>query len=445
MSPSRDALGALVRLVAWHDSRPQASVRGPRGWVWACVVAAVFFWMSNPLVYVPGFHLSLEKAVDLVLVTCLMTLPWLRVPRVPWPWLVFHALAYASLLWTIDPHLTGYTNMLYLKITLVALLIAANCEPEVIGWGLGLGGVVVVALSIHAYREEMWGASYAALEGVIFTGVGTNQNILAYTVVVALAGTLALARRRPVPAQLLWVLVFGVNLYGLYLARSSTGYLAALSVVVVLGAVGAWPRLRSRGRRQVGLWSAGVGGFLLVAALGVITLLGDQLSTFSGRAPFWVATLEASADNSPVIGSGWGAVWQHPWSLVPPNAVADDIYARAGFQLSHGHNFFLDLVPELGVLGVVAALLILARCLRDARASGVTPAGADPVAGRLVVLGLAALLVAGITEPMFTVPLGWWTLAVLGGIRANRVRARRTVHPQGRRRAFAGSAPTSPS
>jgi hypothetical protein len=171
--------------VTWHRARPRASLSSVRGWLWMVLVAAVFFWMSNPLVFVPGFHLSLAKAIFWTTVVVIVTLPWIRLPRVPWPWILFHGLAALSILWTIDPHLTDYTNVLYLKITILALVIAANCEASVVAWGFGLGGVAVTVLSIYAYHERMWGASYVeslASDAVpVLSGVGTNENNLANT------------------------------------------------------------------------------------------------------------------------------------------------------------------------------------------------------------------------------------------------------------------------
>ena len=38
---------------------------------------------------------------------------------------------------------------------------------------------------------------------------------------------------------------------------------------------------------------------------------------------------------------------EHPWDLTVPNDVTRDIYERAGFALPHGHNFFVDVLPEL--------------------------------------------------------------------------------------------------
>ncbi|MGZ7405790.1 hypothetical protein ACXWSW_09025, partial [Streptococcus pyogenes] len=90
---------------------------------------------------------------------------------------------------------------------------------------------------------------------------------------------------------------------------------------------------------------------VVAVGTGVSALLGDQLSTLSGRIPFWGAIIEVSM-HRPFVGAGWGAVWSHPWYLIPPNAVLDDIIAQAdGYALSHGHNMFLDILPDLGLSG----------------------------------------------------------------------------------------------
>ena len=445
---------ALSSALAWHDSRPRASLGSVRGWAWTGVVAAIFFWMSNPLVIVPGFHLSLDLVVHWTLVAVLVTLPWARLPRVPWPWLVFHAVTYVSLAWTIDPHLTDYTALLYVKITVVALVIAANCEPAVVCWGMGLGATIVVVLSAYAYSKQLWGASNAASGGADFTGVGSNENILAYTLSVALAAMLAVlplgaraAGRSPgrgssrtVPLAA-WVLVVAVIGYGLYRAQSGTGFLTVILLLLVLGTVVAWPAVRSWRRHHLVAGTSALVVAVAAAALLVVGVLGKELSSLSGRAPFWRAAWDSTMEISPLVGSGWGAVWTHPWSMVPLNEVAQDIYDRAGFPLSHGHNFFVDVLPELGLLGVALAVVMLAYALREVVRNGLHSGSRDPVAGRLTLLVLVALLTSGITEPMFTVPLGWWSLALVVALTRQRVLVPRRDAAEGHDGSGPGVAP----
>jgi len=124
-------------------------------------------------------------------IVMLVTLPWMRLPRIPWQWLLFLALCYLSQLWSISDPNTDLSNLVYMQVALMAFIVAANCEALVVCWGLGLGGVVVTVLSEYAYQQELPGAANPFVAGSVFAGVGTNENILAYTVGIALAAVLA--------------------------------------------------------------------------------------------------------------------------------------------------------------------------------------------------------------------------------------------------------------
>ena len=49
--------------------------------------------------------------------------------------------------------------------------------------------------------------------------------------------------------------------------------------------------------------------------------------------------------------------------------------------------------------------------------------------GRLVLLVLVALLVSGVSEPMLTVPLGWWSLTLVTALPRQRVLPREAREP----------------
>lgn len=417
-------MGRLYRwgeaLLVWHDRRPRATWGSPRGYVWAALVTATFFWMSNPLVFIPSFFFSFEHAKFWSKIAVLVTLPWLRLPRVPWPWLLFLGLCYASQLWSISDPNTDLSDLVYFQVALMAFFVAANCEPLVVCWGMALGGALVAGLSVYAYQHELPGASYVALEGVILAGIGTNQNVLSYTVTIAIAATLAIGWPRHVAPRVVWLLVLATNLYGVYLARSTSGFAATLTLLVAAGITAWWPWLRARGKHQALLWSAGGAVLLLSSVVVFATLQGDQFSTFSGRVPLWRATITSTMDEAPVLGSGWGAVWAHPWNGAPLNPVVQQIYDRTGYPLPHGHNFFLDVLPELGLAGVLIALLMVVYAVRTMARCGLRPPAPASTAGRLVLLTLAALMVFGITEPMLTVPLGWWSFALVVAVASQR-------------------------
>lgn len=417
----REPWRSVSSLVAWHDSRPRASLGEARGWLWLALVAATFFWMSNPLVFIPTFYLSLEQAVRWTLVVVVLGLPWLRLPRVPWPWLLFFGLTLASQAWTIQPDPTDLSNKIYLQMAMMAFFAAANCEPVIIAAGLATGGVAVVLLSLYALHLGVFRIEYSGTTGMVFGGIGTNENILAYTVVISVAATMAIGWPRRRMAQALWLAALAVQLYGLYRAGSGTGYSTLLCLAVAGACVLVWDLVRP-GRRRVFLVVTAGGVAVLAAAMTFsAVVLGKELMNFSGRVPFWHATYESSMALAPVLGSGWGAVWEHPWNPAPPNHVAIDIYYRAGYPLPHGHNFFVEVLPELGLVGLVVVIVMVLYAAWAVRSSGVSAGSKDPVAGRLLLLVLVALLASGITEPMLTVPLGWWVLALVVGLPRQRV------------------------
>ena len=86
-------------------------------------------------------------------------------------------------------------------------------------------------------------------------------------------------------------------------------------------------------------------------------------------------------------------------------------------------------MPELGLVGLTMAVIMVGYSAFAIRQCGLRT-GPDPTAGRLVLFVTVALMVNGITEPMLTVPLGWWAFALVVVTAGQRVLPR--PHPGGR-------------
>jgi O-antigen ligase len=406
----------------FRPQRVRASLATWRGQLWAVVVALDFYLLSNPLVYEPVFGVSLQRAVLITAIAVVVSIPWLRVPRPNPALMAFFAWGLASTVWSIQPGATMAAFGLYLTLAALAVMTCANVTGDVLALGFVYGGLLVTVLSVYSFHERRPGSYFETLdvaESIVFAGVGTNPNILAYTVTLGIAGWLALWPRRPVTV-VLW-LAAGAGLLGaVYLAESTTGYLTAAAMIATAAAQWVLFRLRgstwTRRRRGLGILLVGATAIAGAAAVG---FSGRGPGTFSDRLPFWEATLAVAADR-PVVGFGWGSVWSHPWLLAPPNAVADRIYAATGLGLTHGHNSFVDLVVDLGAVGVLLILAIVASVVWTAtRRSMTTPhttraaLGDDLVRSRFVILCVVDLLVFGITEPMLVIPIGFWALVLL--------------------------------
>lgn len=390
-----------------------------RGLLWTAYIATMYYLLSNPLVLIGAIEVSILLGSWATILLLLVERQRLRLPVVPWSVLLFTAFGAVSFFWSISKDDTWSTARLTVVVGGLALLVTSNVSAKVIAYGIGLGGAVIMCLSMVTFWLEMPGA--LTLQDVVPTvaGVGTNRNILAYTLVPALAAVCAI---RPT-ARWEWpaiLVLFAANAWGIWEAASGTGYLAG--ALVVLAAIGL--RVSVASRRLAGGW--GTGGILALMAVGAVAaainldslarFVGRDLDTLSGRRPLWSAIVDI-AEPRILQGYGLGAVWNHPWHAADANDVLIDLSVRAGFSYPHGHNSFMDLLLELGLLGCAALLLIYLQALgRAVRAilTTITPASVE--ASRLVVLVCLGHLASGLSEPLATVPFGWYVLVLAAGI-----------------------------
>jgi O-antigen ligase len=406
----------LTRLWSHLRSSPEAP-GSYAGIVWILAVGALFFYFSNPLSMVPFFGDSLQRSIHIATAATVLTLPWLRVPRLPWAVLPVIALMYASLEWTITWDVTWGVTLVYVKVALVAWVCTWSTDVRTLAHGLHLGGVVVVVTSIYAFWAGLPFAAVPEDATGFLAGVGANRNILGYTLVPAWAAALA-----HVPAGRLSRSVWGVGVttiaLGLFLAQSATAFVVAALVAILAFALSRRDRLRERvGSRRI---VAAVGGG--AAALGVLVvvalLLGRDLGTLSGRTRIWSAIWDATYGQR-LLGQGWGTTWPHAWVQAPPNPVYEYVNANYGAgAIAHGHSTLMDVMPDLGVAGMIAftlayaavALLAVRRWWRMPSGSGTDPSGP------LAILVLLALVAYGLTEPLGTTPLGWFLIVMLAAL-----------------------------
>jgi exopolysaccharide production protein ExoQ len=92
---------------------------------------------------------------------------------------------------------------------------------------------------------------------------------------------------------------------------------------------------------------AGIGTFVLSSWTELLTAIGRD-PTLTGRTPMWGIALSRLMER-PLLGFGRGAFWTpgSPYALEAGKAVAN------GFIPPHGHNGFIDLALDVGLIGVL--------------------------------------------------------------------------------------------
>ena len=409
--------GAWLQVKTYNASREPARENTVRGVLWILFIATEFYLLSNPLVFIYPFEASLQKATSLGVIMLVVQAPKLRLPRVPWTLFIFLAYAADSALWSIQPDYTWKTLWLYVVIAIIALMVAANTTPKLLAQGCTLGGVVILLASWYAYEKELPGALIIpGLDGYL-AGAGSNRNILSYCMVVGIGFAASFIPRRWW-ARIMWGIATATLLLGVFLASSVSGFLASGLILAGGAMLGVMERRGRRTRRRVTVVVSGVLATVTILFLAVPSLLGSlsdrDSTTLSGRVPLWEATIEQSQPQL-WFGYGWGAVWQHPWLPAPDNTLAQKIYTGAGTLMSHGHNSFVDVLPQLGIVGVLLLVAMHLAALWPAIGIRMNEVNTREglVASRVILLSMTALLVFGLTEPMTSTPLGWFVLVAL--------------------------------
>jgi O-antigen ligase len=172
--------------------------------------------------------------------------------------------------------------------------------------------------------------------------------------------------------QMVWALVGGL-IAGtcLILSRSNTSEFAT---AVAVGSMAMWkwmPVIRQRFAAVVGV---GIAAVLLVYELaiqnlipGVSILLAPLVGltgkdmTFSARSIIW-DVVKQHMQYAPYLGTGYGAYWLGPF----PGSPSYVFVPMMNFYPTEAHNGYLDIINDLGYVGLICVLIFVFRYVRQA-------------------------------------------------------------------------------
>ncbi len=418
MSSLRSVPSAVRR--AWPstpgtDSAGHVSFDSRAGALWTIVIALDFFWLSNPLV-LWTFADSMRNACAVTLAATLLT-PLRRPLRPPLSVVAVLGFGFLTVAWSDNSIFTLHFTLIYLAVAVVALAITATVDARTLAQGVLLGAVLYVLASVWAFEIGIPGSVMSVASGEFPAGVGMNRNILSYTVILAVPFALSFVPRTW-RGRAAWATGVAVLLWGVYLSQSDTGIVAAVVLCGAAAAMG-WRDVavaRTRNPARNLRWTRRIAPLVILVAGVVVLLTSGEDATLSGRTPFWSATWQTVHGWDRWFGAGWGVVWPHPWFPTAANEIHTEIVERAGTFLVHGHNSFFDLLPELGLIGsalFATTYLQAAAHGLSLRRLAVAPTAEGLEVSRMILLGLLALLLYGVTEPMSTIPLGWFVIVML--------------------------------
>ncbi|MES2865241.1 O-antigen ligase family protein [Microbacterium profundi] len=296
--------------------------------------------------------------------------PW---RRLPWSALGYVALALVSVTWSQWRLPTVLTWLLLVAVTVNALLIAhvlswhgiVRALASAFKWILGLSLALELWVSLvvrgpllpnfltlpdddinpHWYwvRDNLF-------DGGRIQGIVGNSNMLAIISLFAIVtfGVRFALRARWRTTLVMWMLVAA---YMMVRASSATTYVCALAAGVVLMIALLIRRARTPGARARIYAISGGAVVIVVAALIVFRrplfeMLGRSADLTGRTDVIWAKVLERAATH-PVIGNGFSSPW------IPTDPSFDGWIIDQGITVFHAHNMWLDVLMQLGAVGVV--------------------------------------------------------------------------------------------
>jgi O-antigen ligase len=337
-----------MRLAIWNTNAPAHLKRGVEKGFAVCSLlllpASEVVWQGNILAVFAMTVLILVSNWRSVRVLFSAT----------WPVLLPVLLAACSVYWSVDPQLSLYRTIALAGTTAFGMFLAIrfSLEEQLRLLALVLGVVacasVLVALLLPEYGV-MTGPHSGAWSGVFFHKNPFGRIMALATLVFFL---LVIGSRELRPVALLGMALSIALVFASLSEASLIVALACLAGVGVLSAV----RLSRRKRIVALLIGATVGALTAIWAIQhgetILARLGRD-PTFTGRTELWVLLLE-KARVHPWLGYGYGAFWRGDIGV--SGEVQEALH---GWYPIHAHNGFLDLLLELGTVGLLIFLLPL--------------------------------------------------------------------------------------
>lgn len=285
-----------------------------------------------------------------------------------WTYLVYPAVCLLSVIWSVARPTTLVAGIQITMTVLIACFLGWRFDPRrlmLLCFATVFAGSMLSMLN-YASGGALGRPIYSAVGGLL--GIYTNKNMLGHYSAMAtlLAMTLLLAPRAQVPLWARRSAAIAVILcpVAVLLSKSMT---AVLLLPLYMGLTLLLNRRHLAGWIRYGAIALIVLGVALIPA--GLTLAGiDPMAelfartgkdaSLTGRTDLW-AIAGAEITRAPLTGYGFGAFW-----VADRFEAARFLVLRAGATAPSFHNFIADIGIGTGVLGVIAALTLIATTLR---------------------------------------------------------------------------------
>ncbi len=312
-----------------------------------------------------------------------------------WTIAMFFGWLCLSLFWSVHPSYTIFKLGVLVVLGTASIGIAKQLSLRQIAL---LSMYTCIGLIVIGVIAEMSLGTFRPLGEYRFTGTShPNTEAIYGSMLCLFAPLLSSTKFR---WKVVALMIFGIGIICLIMTKSRTSMVAAMIGIAVIQV------LSLRGERRLVL----AVGLLLVAGIGATAMAfagmqaandlgsmadmgrGEDMTTLTGRLPLWEILLEAIS-HSPWIGHGYLAYWD--------DEQVEYLSKTLKWEIPHGHNMYLDITLDAGLIGLGLFFL----CLITALFSTLGTASQSERQTRVFVFGLiVCALVNGFAESLFKLP-----------------------------------------
>jgi len=274
--------------------------------------------------------------------------------------LFFIGFAIISLSWTIYPTGTLYHVLILLFTSLIAAYIGTIYSPKsflvVLFLYAGITAIASFELLIIFPQAAIMGNPHIGSWRGIYWHKNFTGSLMAFANMITLLYGLT-ANRADKGRILISAIIYVLSLLFTLFSKSAACIIILVGLNLLIVIVFAWNKIRDRLTKQQYLIASSIAFFIsLVAALNLNTLLGlfNRSSNLTGRIPLWEYILTTWVSKRPFLGYGFSAIWHI-------QEFRNQTTSSQGwpFEITNGHNGFIDIFLGLGIVGVLLALAIL--------------------------------------------------------------------------------------
>lgn len=301
-------------------------------------------------------------------------------------------LTFASILWSVDPESTTLSlRSQFIQMIGFGLFLATSFtlreQLELVAISLGLSALISAfyAVALPSVGKHLSGPFVGAWKGVY-----PQKNVLSRLMILS---SMAFACLNDKSRNKRYIFGFGFcfSLALVLLTTSKSGFLSSIFLIVFLFL---YRRFRWRGEISV----IAMDLLILVGVFSISVIINNwepiliglgRDPTLTGRTLIWGASLKMLFQDQFWLGYGREAFWNTELPIEVGSAVA------RGYVPPHAHNGFIDLLIDLGLIGLfVFSLSLVHNLIRAVRKAYAACNGEDlwPLAF------LACLMIANLTE-----------------------------------------------